>query len=50
MLCKTQACFNEKENTCSINALSTKVTGQTDRPTDHYLAPTELKLKSKRVP
>ena len=49
MICKTQACLNEKENTCSKCPMD-KSSGQTDRPTDHYLAPTELKLKSKRVP
>ena len=31
-----------------VNALWTKVTGQTDRPTDHYLASTDLKLKLKK--
>ena len=30
-----------------VNALWTKVTGQKNRPTDQYLASTELKLKLK---
>ena len=32
-----------------VNALWTKVTGQTDRPTDHYLASTDLKLKNSSI-